>query len=129
NLLRLLTLPPAVQEMVQDGRITAGHARALVGRHDAAVLAQQIVARNLSVREVEALVQRHVAKPGRERAKSDSRRDPDTVALEHELSALLGLKVTIDFDGKGGRLVVHYASLDQLDDVLQRLNQAPRTVN
>jgi ParB family chromosome partitioning protein len=129
NLLRLLTLPPAVQEMVQDGRLSAGHARALVGRHDAAVLAQQIVARNLSVREVEALVQRHVAKPARPRDKSARGRDPDTVALEHELSALLGLKVTIDFDGKGGKLIVHYASLDQLDDVLQRLNQAPRTVN
>ena len=129
NLMRLLTLPPAVQEMLQDGRLTAGHARALVGRHDAATLAQQIVARDLSVREVEAMIQGRGAKPARPRAKAETSRDPDTVALEHELSALLGLKVTIDFDGKGGKLSVHYTTLDQLDDVLQRLNQTPRTVN
>ncbi|HUA53381.1 MAG TPA: ParB/RepB/Spo0J family partition protein [Candidatus Sulfotelmatobacter sp.] len=132
NLLRLLTLPASVQEMLQDGRLTAGHARALVGRHDPASLAQQIVTRGLSVREAEALAQHvriaHAGKSGKGAA-SRAVRDPDTVALERELSAALGLKVTIDFDGKAGRLVVHYKSLDQLDDVLQRLNQSPRPVH
>ena len=59
----------------------------------------------------------------------EASRDPDTIALENELSSLLGLKVTIEFDGKSGKLIVHYKSLDQLDDVLLRLNQTPRTVN
>jgi ParB family chromosome partitioning protein len=129
NLLRLLTLPASVQEMLQDGRLTAGHARTLVGRHDPAGLAQQIVARELSVREAEALAQHaKTAHPGK-RATAHAARDPDTVALERELSATLGLKVTIDFEGKAGRLIVHYKTLDQLDDVLQRLNQTPRPVH
>src|SRR5260221_7025297 len=115
--------------MLQDGRVTAGHARAVVGRHDATTLAQQIIARDLSVREVEAMLHSRTAKPARPRAKPETGSDPDTIALEHELSALLGLKVTINFDGKGGKLSVHYTTLDQLDDVLQRLNQSPRTVN
>jgi ParB family chromosome partitioning protein len=132
NLLRLLGLPPSVQEMLQDGRLSAGHARALITAHDPAAIAQQIVARGLSVREVEAMVQAgKAAAPGRGAKARAARpaRDADTIALEAELSALLGLKVTIDFDGKGGRLSVHYSTLDQLDDVLQRLNQSPRTVN
>jgi ParB family chromosome partitioning protein len=128
NLLRLQTLPAAVQEMLHDGRLSAGHARALIGRHDAVGLAQQIVAGGLSVREVEALTQARADKPARQRPPA-SPRDPDTVALERELSAVLGLKVTIDFDGKGGKLIVHYKTLDQLDDVLQRLNQSPRPVH
>ena len=91
----------------------------------------KIVARNLSVRDAEALVQGGKpaqAAPGK-KAAARAPRDPDTVALERDLAAQLGLKVTIDFDGKGGRLSVHYTTLDQLDDVLQRLNQTPRTVN
>jgi ParB family chromosome partitioning protein len=132
NLLRLLGLPPSVQEMLQDGRLSAGHARALITAHDPAALAQQIVARGLSVREAETLVQAGKATSAGRGAKAGSRqppRDADTVALEAELSTQLGLKVTISFDGKGGKLSVHYATLDQLDDVLQRLNQSPRTVN
>jgi ParB family chromosome partitioning protein len=132
NLLRLLGLPPSVQEMLQDGRLSAGHARALITAHDPAAIAQQIVARGLSVREVEALVQAGKAPSAARAAKAGAaraQRDPDTLALEAELSAQLGLKVTISFDGKGGRLSVHYSTLDQLDDVLLRLNQSPRTVN
>jgi ParB family chromosome partitioning protein len=132
NLLRLLGLPASVQEMLQDGRLSAGHARALVTVHDAASLAQQIVARGLSVREAETLAQGAKTAPAAGRGKRGTarpQRDPDTAALERDLSAQLGLKVTIDFDGKGGRLSVHYRTLDQLDDVLQRLQQAPRTVN
>jgi ParB family chromosome partitioning protein len=131
NLLRLLGLPASVQEMLQDGRLSAGHARALVTVHDAASLAQQIVARGLSVREAETLAQGAKTAPTAARAKRGAARarDADTAALERDLSAQLGLKVTIDFDGKGGRLSVHYRTLDQLDDVLQRLQQVPRTVN
>jgi len=132
NLLRLLGLPASVQEMLQDGRLSAGHARALITVHDPASLAQQIVARGLSVREAETLAQgakTAPATPPGKRGAARPPRDPDTVALERDLSAQLGLKVTIDFDGKGGRLSVHYRTLDQLDDVLQRLQHAPRTVN
>jgi ParB family chromosome partitioning protein len=131
NLLRLLTLPPAIQEMVQDGRLSAGHARALIGAHDAIELARRVITEDLSVRALEALVQRVKTRPVPERAAraAPGPRDPDTIALERELADLLGLKVTIDFDGKSGRLMIHYNSLDQLDDVLHRLNQTPRTVN
>lgn len=131
NLLRLLNLPPAVQEMMQDGRLSAGHARALITAAEPVALAQQIVARGLSVRAAEEMVQavKPTSKAKPKPAAPRASRDPDTVALEHDLSSLLGLKVTIEFDGKGGRLSIHYSNVDQLDDVLQRLNQSPRTVN
>ena len=130
NLMRLLTLAPAIQEMVQDGRLSAGHARALIGAHDAMEIARQVIAQGLSVRQVEVITQRVKQQPvASKRPRGEASRDPDTVALESELSSLLGLKVTIEFDGKSGKLIVHYNTLDQLDDVLLRLNQTPRTVN
>jgi ParB family chromosome partitioning protein len=132
NLMRLLGLAPAIQEMVQDGRLSAGHARALIGAHDAMEIARQVIAQGLSVRQVEVMTQRVKQQPvasKRPRGEAHATRDPDTVALESELSSLLGLKVTIEFDGKSGKLIVHYTTLDQLDDVLLRLNQTPRTVN
>ncbi|MBV8170023.1 MAG: ParB/RepB/Spo0J family partition protein [Alphaproteobacteria bacterium] len=130
NLMRLLGLAPAIQEMVQDGRLSAGHARALIGAHDAMEIARQVISQGLSVRQVEVITQRVKQQPrAAARPRGEASRDPDTIALENELSSLLGLKVTIDFDGKSGKLIVHYNTLDQLDDVLLRLNQTPRTVN
>ncbi len=130
NLMRLLGLAPAIQEMVQDGRLSAGHARALIGAHDPLEIARQVISQGLSVRQVEVITQRVKQQPrAASRPRGEAARDPDTIALETELSSLLGLKVTIDFDGKSGKLIVHYNTLDQLDDVLLRLNQTPRTVN
>lgn len=119
NTLRLLSLPNAVKEMVDDGRLTAGHARALIGVDDAVSIAELIVKKDLNVRQVEALVKRQKAGPASRPAVV---KDPDTRALEDELSTLLGLKVNIHFKANGGTLTVSYKTLEQLDDVLHRLN-------
>jgi ParB family chromosome partitioning protein len=121
NTLRLLKLPEGVQTMVQEGRLTAGHARALINRADAETLADRIVAENLNVREVEALVQ-----DGGSVANTSTRRvhekDSDTRAFEKELSDLLGLKVEIKRgSGDSGNLIIKYANYEQLDYIRVRL--------
>ncbi len=114
NLLRLLNLPEDVQTLVRDGKISAGHARALVTADDSSALARKVVTEGLSVRQVEALMKRpasgSTAKP---RPKS---KDSDTQALENDLSAALGMKVSIEYDGGGkGRISVAYRTMEQLD--------------
>lgn len=139
NMLRLLTLPAGVRGLLDEGKISAGHARALVTLPNAEPLAREIVAKGLSVRAAERMAQAakdiHLGgpKPARLTVVSDTARlekamavaqarDSDTAALERDLSLLLGLKVSIETIGRGGRLVIDYQSLDQLDDVIQRLN-------
>jgi ParB family chromosome partitioning protein len=123
NTLRLLRLPEAVQELVQQGQLTAGHARALIGRGDAEALAKRIVSQSLNVREVEALVQGRdevgtSATPRKARDK-----DADTKAFEKELTDLLGLKVEVKpGSGESGQLDVRYGNFDQLDYIRQRLS-------
>ena len=122
NTLRLLKLPDSVQDLVRSGALSAGHARALIGRADAAALAARIVKEGLTVREVEALTQeRAPAKPKRQKSK-----DADTSAAESELHEALGLDVEIK-KGKGekGELRIRYATLDQLEDVRLRLLRRP----
>ena len=127
NMIRLLNLPDAVKEMLQDGALTAGHARALLNAEDAAGLAGQVVKRGLNVRQTERLVQRarnkgaESKRPGPDQAHKDA----DLLGLERHLSNTLGLKTEISFDGKGGTLSIHYRTLEQLDDVLGRLNHDP----
>lgn len=125
NTLRLLSLPLSVQAHVDTGALSAGHARALVGNDNAEKLAGKILRKGLSVRQAEQLAQ--VAKGGAPaRPRKTSAKDPDTIALERDLSNMLGLRVTIKFRGdgaKGGSVSINYSSLDQLDDILQRLNQ------
>jgi len=123
NLLRLLDLPPGVKTLLDGGKISAGHARALLGVEDAETLARQIVARNLNVRQTERLTQ--LGKKRNVRKQTLSAKDTDTLALERELSALLGLKVTLKPSGKAGDLSIRYESLEQLDDVVQRLSAKP----
>jgi ParB family transcriptional regulator, chromosome partitioning protein len=132
NLLRLLSLPEEVRELLREGKITAGHARALIGLEDAVRVAQEIVLSGLSVRQVERIAQSRARQkeqgdkpPGT--ASLVGPQDADTAALERELTQLLGLKVQIVFDGTGGILSVHYRTLEQLDDVLRRLNSPPPT--
>jgi ParB family chromosome partitioning protein len=114
NLLRLLNLPDDVQALVRDGKLSAGHARALVTADDAGSLARKVVAEGLSVRQVEALMKRPA---GDSRPKSRPKgKDSDTQALENDLSAALGMKVSIEYDGGGkGRITVAYKSMEQLD--------------
>ena len=119
--LRLLNLPPEVQAMLSDGRLSAGHARAIAGSPDPLALAQQVVARGLNVRETEALARRapetKSAKPGQGRVS----RDADTAALENDLSEALGLDVELRHKGGAGELRIRYATLEQLDDLCRRL--------
>src|SRR5580700_8157289 len=125
NTLRLQTLPDRVKEHIQSGRLSAGHARALVGHHDAERLAEEIVARGLNVRQVEELardVPGKSARAGRGAAKP-KHKSTDTVALEKRLSDALGLVVSIDHRGEGGVVSIRYRNLDQLDDLAQRLEK------
>jgi ParB family chromosome partitioning protein len=126
NLLRLLDLPPAVQEHVVDGSLSMGHARALLGAPDVEGLAQQVVTRGLSVRDTEKLARERKPPRVRDGDRADQpirsgERDPDIVALEGQLADLLGLQIRIDHGDEGGRLTIGYSTLDQLDMVCQRL--------
>lgn len=128
NLLRLLNLPEDVQAYVREGKISAGHARALITAPNAAELARQVITRNLSVRETEAL-----AKSGPQKGKTSgprpkSDKDADTRALENDLSANLQMRVTIDHAGvdDGGVLTIRYRSLDDLDLLCRVLSVVPR---
>ena len=120
NAMRLLGLPEPVKALLEQGRLTAGHARALLSGADPAALAEQVVARGLNVRQTERLAQQRRSAPS---AKTTREKDADTLALERDLSALLGLRVTISIQGRGGALTIHYRTLEQLDDVLKRLTQ------
>jgi len=120
NTVRLLKLPESVKAMVRDGRLTAGHARTLIGAPDAEARAKAIVESALNVRQAE---QRSPTKSGK--PTGGSAKDADTRALEASLSNMLGLKVQIlDKGRKGGELRVEYRTLEQLDDVIRRLNKA-----
>lgn len=121
NTMRLLNLPDGVKAYVLAGKITAGHARALLGSEDPEGLAEKIVGSDLSVREAEKL-----AKSGKPASKSKAKatsKDVDTLALEEEMSSRLGTKVEITIGKKGGKLIVHYGDFDQLDDLLHRLSK------
>ena len=120
NLLRLLELPTAVREMVVEGAIEMGHARALIGAPDPEKLAREVAAKGLSVRETEKLAR--AAKPSSARRPSAAAtRDADIEALERHLGDVLGLNVRIAHAAKGGTISLAYSTLDQLDMVCQRL--------
>lgn len=126
NLLRLLGLPAEVQAMLADGRLSMGHARALIGADDPKALADRIVREGMTVRRAEALAGE--AKPASTRRRAGKPvKDADTRALESDLSQALGLGVEITYDkGDGGRVTIHYKTLEQLDDLCQRLLPAHR---
>lgn len=118
NTLRLLSLPESVRDLLSEGRIDAGHARAVASAVDPAALAQLIADKGLSVREAEALAR----KPLDDGAKPKGRRkDIDTRDLESSLEDALGLKVEIRHKGEGGEMRLGYASLEQLDELCERL--------
>jgi ParB family chromosome partitioning protein len=122
NTLRLLKLPVGVQALVQQGELTAGHARALIGRDDAESLARTIIDDGLNVRDVEALVQGLGAETDAARPRRTRDKDADTKAFEKELTDLLGLKVEIKRgSGESGTLLIKFGNYDQLDYIRQRL--------
>lgn len=120
NLIRLLSLPLPLRTMLEDGRLSAGHARALLAARDPAALAEVVVARDLNVRQTEALVRADGgdAPGGRRKV----RKDADTLALERDLSHRLGLPVSLRSRGGGGTLCIDYRSLEQLDGLIRRLS-------
>ena len=123
NTMRLLNLPRTVQGELKKGALTAGHARALLAHPEPEKAALVVIARGLNVRQTEALVASQTRPQTAPRDRADTRaKDPETVALERDLSERLGLKVEITFDGKGGSVRIHYRSLDQLDGVVALLN-------
>ncbi len=124
NTLRLLKLPDTVKAYINAGKLSAGHARALINQPDPESVAREIVAKGLNVRQVEALGQEKAEAAGK-KTKTRARviKDSDTVALEKRLSDALGLVVGIDHRGKGGVLHVRYRTLEQLDDVIRRLEK------
>lgn len=123
NALRLLTLPEPVQSLAREGALSAGHARTLIGAQDPLELARVVVARNLSVRETERLVKGDGN--GRKTVASQSApRDPDTVALEADLTAALGLRVAIrPSAGQAGEVRIAYRDLDDLDALCRLLSR------
>ncbi|HEY0235717.1 MAG TPA: ParB/RepB/Spo0J family partition protein [Afipia sp.] len=130
NMMRLTKLPEPVQIYIAEGKLSAGHARALIGVSDASATAKKIVEQGLSVRETEALAhEKGVPERGPQKARGKSgaepagKKDPDTLALERRISDVLGLKVSVDHRDPGGRVEVKYRDLDQLDEILRRLEK------
>jgi ParB family chromosome partitioning protein len=127
NTLRLLKLPAPVQQLVRSGKLSAGHARLLVGQPNAEQIAKEIVAKGWSVRQLEADMRKEGERQAREVKREGSGatggKDADTRALEKRLCDALGLDVSIDHRGKGGTLHIKYRDLDQLDTVLKKLNR------
>jgi ParB family chromosome partitioning protein len=122
NTLRLLKLPEPVKAYIHAGKISAGAARMLIGAADPEEMAREIVDRGLNVRQVEALAKDRAAGSGKA-VKKRVVKNADTIALERRLSNTLGLTVTVDHRSKGGVLHIHYRSLDQLEEVLRRLEK------
>jgi ParB family chromosome partitioning protein len=130
NLLRLLSLPADVQELLREGSLSAGHARALVTAADASSLARLVVSKGLNVRETERLVRESLHRPGNIDKRSESRgkaaeKDADTRALEQDLSANLRMSVVIDHRPSegGGQVIIRYKTLEDLDQLCQILSQ------
>ena len=126
NTLRLLKLSEAVKAYIHSGKLTAGHARMLVGEPNADELAEEIVARELNVRQVEAMARHAAEKNAKARGHASRRSAPkgaNLAALEKRLSDALGLAVSIDEGKRGGVLSIRYRNLDQLNEVLRRLEK------
>ncbi|EDZ46641.1 ParB/RepB/Spo0J family partition protein [Leisingera daeponensis] len=128
NLVRLLHLPEDVQILVQERKLSAGHARALITSDNASELARKIVKGGLSVRATEALVKKDAAgirtAPAK-KPKPEAEKDADTRALEGDLSAMLKMKVSIDHKpgGESGSVTISYENLDQLDELCNMLSR------
>jgi ParB family chromosome partitioning protein len=127
NTLRLLSLPPQVLDLVQHGKLSAGHARALITSPDSVKLALDVVKRGLSVRETERLAQKPVTPSGKAKVRKSSK-DADTIAIEQDLSANLGLKVSLTHSetDRAGTLTIAYKSLEDLDFLCEALSNVQR---
>lgn len=123
NMLRLLSLPDKVVDMLRDGRLSPGHARALVKAPAPVTLAERAVAQGLSVRQVEMLAKKDPAEAAVTPPSGKPSKDADTRQLEGDLTSAIGMRVTIDHraDGQGGQLSIRYKTLDDLDEICRKL--------
>ncbi len=123
NMMRLTKLPDQVQAYIAEGKLSAGHARALINLPDPAAAAKRIVEEGLNVRQTEALAHEEgvpARRPQKARGTAPAK-DSDTIALEKRVSDVLGLKVSVDHRNPGGTVQIKYRDLDQLDEILRRL--------
>ncbi len=120
NMIRLLELDKKILDYIEEGKISMGHARALIGVPNALDLAEEIISKKLSVREIE----RNTSKFKKNKSKKIFK-DPNIVDLEKELSEKIGLKTSIHFNeqGSSGSITLYYSDLDQLDDIMKRLKK------
>jgi ParB family chromosome partitioning protein len=123
NMMRLTNLPEEVQAHIASGKLSAGHARALLAVPDPAATAQRIIAEGLNVRQVETLV-REIggSTPKLRNSRGALVKDPDTLALEKRVGDILGLSVKVDHKGPSGTMHIKYRDLEQLDEILRRLD-------
>jgi len=130
NMVRLVKLGEPVKALVREGKLSAGHARLLVGQPNQLEIAQEVIEKGWSVRQLEQDMRDDGAKQARDIKREINRldkgytsgaKDPDTLALERRVSDALGLEVSIDHRGEGGTLHIKYKDLDQLDAVLRKL--------
>ncbi len=120
NLIRILELDDEIQQMIIDGKISMGHARALIGVPNAVEKAREIFDKKLSVRDVEKSTSKH-----KQVRKKQTEKDPNIVDLEKELSDKIGLRTEIEFNdsGSSGSLKLYYSDLNQLDEIMKRLKK------
>jgi ParB family chromosome partitioning protein len=120
NLIRLLDLDDEIQQMIINGKISMGHARALIGVPNAVEKAKEIFEKKLSVRDVEKSTSKH-----KQTRKKQTEKDPNIADLEKELSDKIGLKTEIEFsdNGSSGSLKLYYSDLNQLDEIMKRLKK------
>lgn len=126
NSLRLLKLPEPVRDMLSEGALSAGHARALIPTSDPATLARTIIAKGLSVRDAERIAQNDIRAqndPNYGKTVRRDEKDADTLALERTLSDSLGLEVTVNHKASGGHLRIAYKTLDQLEEICRLLER------
>ena len=124
NQMRLLSLPDEVLVLLNKGELTAGHARALITAENPALLAREIVKKGLSVRGAEQLVKKESAPAPKPRTARKLDTDADTLALEADLSAALGMKVSLNHSagGESGQITIRYETLDELDGLCAKLS-------
>jgi ParB family transcriptional regulator, chromosome partitioning protein len=120
NMMRLTKLPNDVQEHISSGKLSAGHARALIGLDDPSQAAVRVIDESLSVRQTEALAH-EAGVPSRKPRADKTKSDPNMLALEKRLSDALGLKVSVDHKDPGGTVHIHYRSLEQFDEIVRRI--------
>jgi ParB family chromosome partitioning protein len=124
NMLRLLKLSDPVKAYIRSGKLSAGHARALIGQPNALELAEDIVSRGLNVRQVEEMARKDGAAQARAKKAPKPGKTADIVSLEKRLSDALGLQVSIEHRGDAGALTIRYTEVEQLDEVLRRLERS-----